>query len=157
MKYSNRNNHFGYSTLAEVNPYRYRCYRYDNEAGLYYLNSRYYNSNVGRFINSDGLLGKVGNIKSSNMFMYANNNPIMFVDTTGEWALLAFLAASNPITLIVVAVVAVVVLAVIVESGVADAVIDSIDEVSNTIDDKVQEIKNAGTTAAFVAASYIAS
>ena len=39
--------------IATVNPFRYRGYYYDNETGLYYLQSRYYDPNVGRFINAD--------------------------------------------------------------------------------------------------------
>ena len=43
---TNNKDHVGYK-----NPYRYRGYRYDTETGLYYLNSRYYNSEWGRFVN----------------------------------------------------------------------------------------------------------
>ena len=130
---------------------------YDVETNLYYLNSRYYNPEVGRFINADGLLGENGNIKSSNMFMYANNNPIMFVDTTGEWALLAILAATNPIALVVVAVVLVVLVVVAVESGVADAVIDTIDDVSNTIENQIEAVKTQVKAKAAIAAIEIAT
>ena len=41
------------STVGALNPYRYRSYRYDAETGLYYLNSRYYDPEIGRFINTD--------------------------------------------------------------------------------------------------------
>ncbi len=40
-------------TVGAQNPYRYRGYRYDTETGLYYLNSRYYDPELGRFINAD--------------------------------------------------------------------------------------------------------
>ncbi len=43
-------------TLGKVNPLRYRCYVYDEETGLYYLGSRYYNLVMGRFINADDRL-----------------------------------------------------------------------------------------------------
>ncbi|MHB8127262.1 MAG: RHS repeat-associated core domain-containing protein [Desulfitobacteriaceae bacterium] len=46
--------------LGTKNPYRYRSYRYDTETGLYYLQSRYYNPEWGRFLNADSLAGKVG-------------------------------------------------------------------------------------------------
>ncbi|MEG2267834.1 MAG: RHS repeat-associated core domain-containing protein [Acinetobacter sp.] len=46
-----------YEALATLNPFRYRGYVYDTETGLYYLRSRYYNPDWGRFINSDNLLG----------------------------------------------------------------------------------------------------
>ena len=41
------------STLGTINPLRYRGYVYDQETGLYYLQSRYYNPEMGRFINAD--------------------------------------------------------------------------------------------------------
>ena len=41
------------SSIAKINPFRYRGYYYDTETGLYYLNSRYYDPEVGRFINAD--------------------------------------------------------------------------------------------------------
>jgi RHS repeat-associated protein len=40
-------------TTGIMNPYRYRGYRYDAETGLYYLQSRYYNPEWGRFLNAD--------------------------------------------------------------------------------------------------------
>ena len=43
-------------TVGVKNPLRYRGYYYDTESGLYYLNSRYYDPVVGRFVNADGLL-----------------------------------------------------------------------------------------------------
>ncbi len=47
-------------TLGKKNPFRYRGYVYDEETGLYYLNSRYYDPRVGRFICSDGSKNKKG-------------------------------------------------------------------------------------------------
>ncbi|MFA7106616.1 MAG: RHS repeat-associated core domain-containing protein, partial [Candidatus Izemoplasmatales bacterium] len=71
------------NTIGTYNSLRYRSYKYDNEIGMYYLNSRYYNPEIGRFISSDGLLGEMGNIKSTNMYAYCANNPVMFTDSTG--------------------------------------------------------------------------
>ena len=70
-------------TIGEFNSFRYRSYKYDSEIKMYYLNSRYYNPEVGRFINADGLLGEMGNIQSTNMYAYCANNPVMYSDITG--------------------------------------------------------------------------
>ncbi|KFZ27348.1 MAG: tRNA3(Ser)-specific nuclease WapA precursor [Candidatus Izimaplasma bacterium HR2] len=70
-------------SMADINPYRYRGYRFDNDTGLYYLNSRYYNPKIGRFINVDGLLGEVGELTQHNVFSYVSNNPVNYVDYNG--------------------------------------------------------------------------
>ena len=41
------------STIGQSNPYRYRGYWFDSETGFYYLQSRYYDPQMGRFINAD--------------------------------------------------------------------------------------------------------
>lgn len=74
----------GYEAIAELNPYTYRSYRYDREIGWYYLNSRYYDPEIKRFISSDGLLGQMGDILSTNMYAYCANNPVMYIDPSGE-------------------------------------------------------------------------
>ncbi|MFZ7121218.1 MAG: RHS repeat-associated core domain-containing protein [Eubacteriaceae bacterium] len=71
------------STVGEKNPYRYRGYRYDSETGLYYLQSRYYNAEWGRFINADKMVSTGTSILGSNMFMYCDNNPILLKDDKG--------------------------------------------------------------------------
>ena len=43
-------------TLGKVQPFRYRGYVFDEETGLYYLRSRYYNAQWGRFVNADALI-----------------------------------------------------------------------------------------------------
>ena len=72
------------ATLGKRNPFRYRGYVYDEETGLYYLKSRYYDSEMQRFLNADTLMGGVGNILAHNMCFYAANNPIMCVDDHGK-------------------------------------------------------------------------
>ena len=72
------------SHIANVNPFRYRGYYYDKESGLYYLQSRYYDPVVGRFINADGIGGKVGELGSHNIFAYCENNPIHRFDPIGQ-------------------------------------------------------------------------
>lgn len=77
--------------LAALNSLRYRGYVYDQETGFYYLNSRYYDPAVGRFINPDSLLNQefaLGN----NMFAYCLNNPMNMTDTEGNLPFLAVTA-----------------------------------------------------------------
>ena len=68
--------------IGTQNPFRYRGYYYDTETGLYYLNSRYYDPEVGRFINADVMLD-TEDILGFNLFSYCGNNPIMYADPTG--------------------------------------------------------------------------
>ncbi|WP_411681920.1 RHS repeat-associated core domain-containing protein [Clostridium thailandense] len=72
--------------VAYKNPYRYRGYRYDNETELYYLNSRYYNLEWGRYINADAVAGGTGILLSHNVFAYSMNNPANMVDPNGYLA-----------------------------------------------------------------------
>lgn len=69
--------------LADYNPLRYRGYVYDFETGLYYLQSRYYNPEWGRFINADGLVSTGQGFVGNNMFAYCNNNAINSSDPDG--------------------------------------------------------------------------
>ena len=71
------------TAIGRYNPLRYRGYVYDTETGLYYLQSRYYNPKVGRFINADGYVATGQGVLSNNMFAYCLNNPINNIDTTG--------------------------------------------------------------------------
>ena len=71
------------STIGAVNPFRYRGYYYDSETSLYYLNSRYYDANMGRFINADGVVGASTDLSSFNMFSYCGNNPVSRMDPSG--------------------------------------------------------------------------
>ena len=76
-------------TLGLHNPLRYRGYVYDRETGLYYLQSRYYNPTIGRFINADGYVSTGQGLLGNNMFAYCANNPVNCVDPTGEFVLTA--------------------------------------------------------------------
>ena len=69
---------------AALNPFRYRGYYYDSETGYYYLQTRYYNPEWGRFINADGYINANGDILGYNMFAYCSNNPVNCVDPNGN-------------------------------------------------------------------------
>lgn len=75
--------------IAELNPLRYRGYYYDAETGFYYVSSRYYDPEIGRFINADDIayLG-MGGLTSCNLFAYCGNNPVMGYDPYGtfDWS-----------------------------------------------------------------------
>ncbi len=74
----------GSATIGSTNPFRYRGYYYDAETELYYLQSRYYNPEWGRFVNLDAYVDTEQYGFGSNMFAYCENNPISFVDYSGE-------------------------------------------------------------------------
>ena len=74
-------------SILEKNPFRYRSYYFDTETGWYYLNSRYYDPQVKRFINGDStqlLTNTPENLMQYNLFMYCNGDPVNNVDSTGE-------------------------------------------------------------------------
>ena len=76
------------TNLIARNPYLYRGYRYDQEIGLYYLNSRYYDPETGRFVNADVLINTGKHIFGTNTFAYCYDNPNNYVDKNGADAIL---------------------------------------------------------------------
>ena len=90
-----------YAVLAEKNPYRYRGYYYDSETDLYFLQTRYYDPEVGRFISRDSIeYAAPESINGLNLYAYCGNNPVMNVDPTGTFLvwLLTRLAFGGGIT-----------------------------------------------------------
>lgn len=79
-------------TLGVNNPIRYRGYYQDFETGFYYLQSRYYDPAVRRFINADSVLSQ-GTILGNNLFAYCLNNPVNLADETGNLPFFAITAA----------------------------------------------------------------
>ena len=71
--------------IATKNPIRYRSYYYDDETELYYLKSRYYDPEVGRFITIDDISYLAPDIINGlNLYAYCGNNPIAYIDSTGN-------------------------------------------------------------------------
>ena len=70
--------------LANRNPFRYRGYHYDTETGFYYLQSRYYDPAISRFINADSYASSDRSFIGCNMYTYCYNNPIVWGDFNGE-------------------------------------------------------------------------
>ena len=71
--------------VAAYNPFRYRGYRYDADTGFYYLQSRYYDPTICRFINADGYASTGQGILGFNMFAYCGNNPAINTDPSGKF------------------------------------------------------------------------
>ena len=75
-------------SLATLNPFRYRKYVYDPETGLYCLGSRYYDPEVGRFVNADDtdvIFAKPQELGNKNLYAYCDNNPVAREDYAGEF------------------------------------------------------------------------
>lgn len=83
--------------IATINPFRYRGYYYDEEIEFYYLQTRYYNASVGRFINEDEsvYIGISASILGYNIFTYCDNDTPNLSDPTGHYA--GALVLSKPI------------------------------------------------------------
>ena len=87
----------GYEVPFELNHVLYRGYYYDgsytdteSDTNLYYLQSRYYDAEVGRFVNADdvSIIGlETSSIYKDNLYIYCNSNPIKNIDSTGYWLL----------------------------------------------------------------------
>ncbi len=72
------------NNIAEINPFRFKCYYYDTESGMYYCHTRYLVPEWGRWLNTDNpSFLQFDNINGMNLFAYCNNNPIMFSDPSG--------------------------------------------------------------------------
>lgn len=70
--------------IGNINPLRFKGYYYDRDTGFYYLQSRYYDPAIGRFINADTLASTGKSFLGCNMFAYCGNNPINCSDPTGH-------------------------------------------------------------------------
>ena len=84
----------GNALLGTLNPIRYRSYYYDNESGYYYLQSRYYNPEIGRFICADEVdvvsVSPDSANYDKNLFAYCDNNPVVRADSSGYiWHIVA--------------------------------------------------------------------
>ena len=101
------------ATVGKKNPFRYRGYYFDAESGMYYLQSRYYDPEIRRFISADDvnvLDEELENLMQYNLTIYCMNDPINRCDTNGDWSLPNWAkkaAAAVGVVVVVVAVAAV--------------------------------------------------
>ena len=73
------------NNIAAINPFRYRGYYLDDETGLYYLNARYYDPEIGRFISPDSTeYLEAEKLHGLNLYVYCLDNPIIYVDYSGH-------------------------------------------------------------------------
>ena len=79
-------------TLGQLNPMRYRGYYLDSETGYYYLQSRYYEPEMRRFINADDIL--LAKLTDNNLFSYCGNEPINQIDPTGHLVIRRWMVSS---------------------------------------------------------------
>ena len=71
--------------IGNVNPFRYRGYYYDTETGLYFLQTRYYDPEVGRFLNRDSVsYAAPEKIDGLNLYAYCLNNPMGLINNGGR-------------------------------------------------------------------------
>ena len=76
----------GDKEIGKLNPFRYRGYYYDTEFGLYYLQSRYYDPELGRFISADDVSYiDTESAYGLNLYAYCNDNSVMGYDPSGTW------------------------------------------------------------------------
>ncbi len=97
--------------IATLNPFRYRSYYFDEETGLYYLQSRYYDPELGRFISADSIeYLDPETLGGLNLYVYCGNNPVIGYDPNGTfdwdkfWRTLGTIAVAAVVLAITVAV-----------------------------------------------------
>ena len=81
---------FVFNWLQEKDYLIVNAVEYERETGFYYVSSRYYDPEIGRFINADSYASTGQGILGHNMFAYCNNNPINCIDMTGCYPVTVF-------------------------------------------------------------------
>ena len=130
-------------SIARINPFRYRSYYYDTETSLYYLNSRYYDPEIGRFISADGQLN--GGALGYNMFTYCENNPVCFEDPMGSSITVAAVVAFGQILFEICTTAIIVKMAYDIATDIADLFRSHNGEKSSNSDGKSENSDNTVT------------
>lgn len=117
------------NNIGNLNPFRYRGYYYDTETGLYFLKSRYYDPEVGRFINMDSIeYADPESVNGINLYAYCGDNPVMGYDPDGTWSWTGFwnVVAAVAIVAVITAAVAFTAGAAAVAVGASTAVVTAV-------------------------------
>ena len=131
---------FSTNGLSSVNHYTYRGYRFDAETNLYYLNSRYYSPSLGRFISEDDIKVISNDVSTEafiNLYSYAQNNPIKYVDPNGDSILVVGGLAISVKALVLLG--AAVIVAIVIDSQ-ADNIANAINTAYNSFVDLVKSL-----------------
>ena len=116
--------------IGNLNPFRYRGYYYDCETGLYFLKSRYYDPEVGRFLNMDSIIF-ADNCETNgiNLYAYCLNNPVNYIDPFGKFVILSTTAA---IGLLCAGLFAIFVSPIVVDAAgdLAESIVDSVESIN---------------------------
>ena len=120
--------------------FRYRSYIYDYEIDLYYLQSRYYDYEIGRFLNADGYVNANGDLIGFNMYAYCSNNPVMYVDPTGEVLVVFGIIVAEEVVRNLLIASALLVVACVV-AAMSDEIVDAAQTIYYTLDDASSNIK----------------
>ena len=126
-----------YSAIT-YNPLRYRGYIYDNETGFYYLQTRYYDPAIRRFINADDIdyLGASGTFLSYNLYAYCENNPVSLSDPNGHFVWEAvFISEALKLAVTCIASAVIITAAPPVVKSAKKGISDLIDEISELVDE----------------------
>ena len=117
------------SGIGVLNPFRYRGYYYDTETELYFLQTRYYDPEVGRFISRDSIeYANPETINGLNLYAYCLNNPVINIDPNGTWSWKGFwnIVAAVVVVVAVTAAVVITAGAAAVAVGASSAVVTAV-------------------------------
>lgn len=81
------------NTLSYQVSNRYTGQVLDEETGLNYYGSRYYDANLGRFIQADTIVPSATTSQTLNRYAYCGNNPLIHIDPTGHFFFIPIIIA----------------------------------------------------------------
>ena len=76
-------------SVTGTEAYTFTSEKHDDPTGLVYLRARQYDPEIGRFVSADPFLGSPSRPQTLNRYVYVVNNPMRFIDPTGEACSLA--------------------------------------------------------------------